>query len=53
MIVYVYNKHTNEKLDVINNVRNIVSLRYSFKLHVNGEIITIEKNDKKLVVYGF
>lgn len=53
MIVYVYNKHTNEKLDVIKNVYRVASMKENFNIFTEEGIERIKKNDIKLVIYGF
>lgn len=53
MIVYVYDKTTNEKKYVNKNVCAIVSTPYSFLLTDNKTTITVPKENVKLTVYGF
>lgn len=53
MIVYVYDKKTNEKVETIKDVFRVSANKDNFVVHNNGETINIPKKGIKLVVYGF
>lgn len=53
MIVYVYEKKTNTKIETIKNVFRISSDKDSFKLHDEEGVKRIDKENIKLVVYAF
>lgn len=53
MIVYVYDSKTNEKLQTFKNVTTVCSMPDKFLVLLDGNSIFVEKDNVKLVVYGF
>ena len=53
MIVYIYNKETNQKLNVYKNVTTVTSTKNFFQLVREDNVIAVDKDNIKLVVYGF
>ena len=53
MLVYIYNKRTNEKVETIKNVEGILSKETTFKIKTADGFKEVEKKNIKLVVYGF
>lgn len=53
MIVYVYNKETNEKRVTLKGVTQVVSATNVFHVYQGEEMVDIPKVNIKLVVYGF
>lgn len=53
MIVYVYDKKSNVKVDTIKNVFRVASNEEDFKIHTEKGIESVPKKGIKLVVYGF
>lgn len=53
MIVYIYDKRTNEKKESYNDVYRIASNEKEFIVHTPEGKETIQKKGIKLVVYGF
>lgn len=53
MYAYVFNKETHAKIATFKKVDKIVSEDGVFIFHVDGEIIVVEKDNIKVVVYGF
>lgn len=52
MVVYVYNKKTNEKVETFKNVTGVISDKEEF-LIIMEETKKVKKKGIKLVVYGF
>ena len=52
MIVYIYDKKTNEKKESFKNVYRISSNKDNFKIHDEEGEKNISKQGVKLVVYG-
>lgn len=53
MIVYVYDKKSNEKVETVKDVYRVSSDKDSFIVHTTDGIEKIQKKGRKLVVYGF
>lgn len=53
MIVYVYDKKSNVKVETIKNVFRVASNEEDFKIHTENGIESVPKKGIKLVVYGF
>ena len=53
MIVYIYQNDTNVKIGTIKNVVKIESKEESFLITNEEETVSVEKDNIKIVVYGF
>lgn len=53
MIVYIYNKKTDQKLTTYKGVTSVTSGERFFHLTKKDQVITVDKDNVKLVVYGF
>lgn len=53
MIVYIYHKESNKKLFTYKNIVTVTSTADNFLLVSEDGLTTVQKDNIKLVVYGF
>lgn len=53
MIVYIYDKKTDKKIDAHKGVTEVKSTKNYFHILKKDQIVTVDKGPVKLVVYGF
>lgn len=53
MIAYVYNLKENNRIDTYKNVNKVSSTKTQFKLHTDEGVVSVKKDNIKIVIYGF
>ena len=53
MVVYIYDKKTNKKVETVKDVYRVASCDTHFRLYTPDGITPVDKQGIKLVVYGF
>lgn len=53
MVVYIYDKKTNKKIETVKDVTRVSSCKEHFRLYTPEGITPVDKQGVKLVVYGF